>query len=130
MSIDTGVLEQIFHACDPNQTGYIEKEELARICAGLELNQEEFDDIFQDLDLDNDGRISKYDFVAGFTDVCQSFAQKKVSSQTLKGPGLDSILAWENFLEELGLDYYLISSKRYEIETCNIVLYRFMSTPP
>ncbi|XP_074660668.1 ras and EF-hand domain-containing protein homolog isoform X2 [Tubulanus polymorphus] len=52
--------EKLFNACDFNRSGFIEREDMRRFCAGLEPS--DIDEIFETLDEDKDGRISKTDF--------------------------------------------------------------------
>jgi len=61
---DVGGIAQLFAACDLNQSGFIEEEELRAICH--ELSHEELADVFQQLDRDSDGKISLKEFADGF----------------------------------------------------------------
>ena len=112
-------IEELFAACDLDNSGYIEKSELLELCADLELTQVEFDDIFRDLDTDGDGKISKADFQSGFASVSTLFSRRKTpptsragSRECLERP-VDGARAWEGFMVDLELEYFLISPGRY-----------------
>ena len=115
MSFDREVLEQLFHACDKNKSGYLEREDLRPLCLDLELTEWEFEDVYQDLDVDKDGVINLEDFVTGVRDVCQTLSQRRAGTRETREQSLDSVVAWERFLDELGLEYYLMSMKRYGV---------------
>ncbi|ELT94783.1 hypothetical protein CAPTEDRAFT_66010, partial [Capitella teleta] len=61
-------IEQIFDYCDSDKRGFIGKHDLRKFCSSMSLNEEDFNDIYCDLDRDQDGWISKNDFVNGFED--------------------------------------------------------------
>ena len=60
-------LAQLFDACDRRRCGYIEAGELRAICSD-ELTDSQIRDVFRRLDRDGDGRVSKDDFCAGFSE--------------------------------------------------------------
>lgn len=64
MSTDDGSIGRLFQACDLDGSGYIDEDELARICG--ELSPEEIKEVFAELDKDGDGRISSSEFSEGF----------------------------------------------------------------
>lgn len=80
MSMDSGVTEDvehtvkdIFRSWDLNKNGFIEKSELACCCAELNLTNEEINNLFKELDVDCDNKISLLDFSKGFKRVCSLF---------------------------------------------------------
>ena len=111
-------LEELFKACDFDGSGFIDKSELRQLCADLELT--DFDDVFKELDQDADGRISMADFRSGFRSVSSLFSQRR--SQTQSSPkdvgqfeesAKDAHRAWQTFVVDLELGYYLLSPTRY-----------------
>lgn len=61
-------LEQLFRACDTRGTGYLDREELRKLCHRFSISSQDADAIFEDLDHDDDGRIDFRDFEKGFRD--------------------------------------------------------------
>lgn len=61
-------LEQLFRACDTRGTGYLDREELRKLCHRFSISSQDADAIFEDLDHDEDGRIDFHDFEKGFRD--------------------------------------------------------------
>ncbi|XP_065290073.1 ras and EF-hand domain-containing protein homolog isoform X2 [Dermacentor albipictus] len=61
-------LEQLFRACDTRGTGYLDREELRKLCHRFSISSQDADAIFEDLDHDDDGRIDFHDFEKGFRD--------------------------------------------------------------
>ena len=80
--MQTSEIEALFDACDLNLSGYIEKDELETLCSDLELTDAEFDEIFSELDRDQDGKISKDDFKEGFRSISNLIMKKKCNSPT------------------------------------------------
>ena len=78
--MQTSEIEALFDACDLNLSGFIEKNELETLCSDLELTEAEFDEIFCELDRDQDGKISKTDFKEGFKSVSNLLMKKKCNS--------------------------------------------------
>ena len=119
-------IDELFEACDVNKSGYIEREELRELCKELHLTDLEFEEIFNELDKDGDGKLGKQDFVQGFAGVNLLFARRKGlrggssstdvsvnnSTSSLNGPGLNAVQAWTKFLNELDLGYRHLSGLR------------------
>lgn len=61
-------LEQLFKACDTRGTGFLDQEELRKLCSRFSISSQDADAIFQDLDHDRDGKIDFDDFKKGFSD--------------------------------------------------------------
>ncbi|KAK8760043.1 hypothetical protein V5799_028683 [Amblyomma americanum] len=61
-------LEQLFRACDTRGTGYLDREELRKLCHRFSIGSQDADAIFEDLDHDEDGKIDFHDFEKGFRD--------------------------------------------------------------
>ncbi|CAN7950375.1 unnamed protein product [Ixodes pacificus] len=61
-------LEQLFKACDTRGTGYLDRDELRRLCHRFSICSQDADAIFEDLDHDSDGKIDFQDFEKGFKD--------------------------------------------------------------
>lgn len=66
-------VKDIFHAWDLNRNGFIGKPELACCCSELNLTNEELSNLFDELDVDGDKKISLLDFSKGFKRVCTLF---------------------------------------------------------
>ena len=61
-------LENLFSACDRRGTGFIDSQAFRELCASFEIDGEDADSIFTDLDHDGDNKISFEDFAFGFRD--------------------------------------------------------------
>ena len=62
-------LKQEFDAYDEDRSGYIDREELTGLLEklGEDLNQEQLDAAFRELDTDESGEIEFFEFVEWFT---------------------------------------------------------------
>jgi len=72
---DDGAMGRLFEACDLDGSGYIDKNELAAICA--ELNPTELSQVFAALDCDGDGKISTTEFALGFRSISETLIGNK-----------------------------------------------------
>ncbi|KAL7641872.1 UNVERIFIED_CONTAM: hypothetical protein RMT77_007746 [Armadillidium vulgare] len=61
-------LIHLFRICDRRDKGFIIREELEELCSSLGITKDESDVLFNDLDVDNDGKISFEDFSLGFAE--------------------------------------------------------------
>ena len=61
-------LENLFTKCDRRGTGFIDSQAFRELCASFEIEGEDADFIFYDLDHDGDNKISFEDFAHGFRD--------------------------------------------------------------
>ena len=61
-------LENLFSKCDRRGTGFIDSQAFRELCASFEIEGEDADSIFFDLDHDGDKKISFDDFAHGFRD--------------------------------------------------------------
>lgn len=63
VSVDGGVqLRLLFQACDTQKRGYIDRQEFGQLCATFQIDAEDGDVIFDDLDRDRDQRIRQVSF--------------------------------------------------------------------
>jgi hypothetical protein len=61
-------LEQLFRACDKQGAGHIGPSEFRDLCSSFDIDPDDSDTIFTDLDHDGDGQVSLEDFRWGFRD--------------------------------------------------------------
>lgn len=61
-------LEQLFKACDTRGSGFLDRDELRKLCHRFSICSQDADAIFEDLDHDTDGKIDFQDFEKGFKD--------------------------------------------------------------
>jgi hypothetical protein len=68
MNVTLSSLETLFDLADTDHSGYIEADEFKRLCEGVipESDDRLPADIFRELDIDGDGRISRTEFLTGF----------------------------------------------------------------
>ncbi len=95
-------IRQLFEACDLSGSGFIEREELAQVCEDLE--EEEFQGLFEELDLDGDGRISLTDFTTGFQSVSETLMSlgKRKPRMTPCMLNADPDVAFADFVARIG----------------------------
>ena len=87
----------LFLACDLDGSGYIDEAELAKICP--ELSNDELKEVFQALDKDGDGRISKDEFSRGFKEIGEALRERR-KSRLESGNSLDDT-SLEEFIGDL-----------------------------
>lgn len=80
MASELHSVDDLFNACDLDKSGYIERSELAAVC---DLNDEDLNEIFYqlDLDMDYDGRISVEEFCKNFQSFSDVVAELKSTRQ-------------------------------------------------
>ncbi|XP_061117175.1 ras and EF-hand domain-containing protein [Conger conger] len=93
-------LRLLFHACDLNNSGRIEKEEFFKVCSELRVRPAEVETIFSQLDLDRDGSINFEEFSSGFQGVSDFVLWGEMESEAENCDGLAQ--AWEMFQSQLG----------------------------
>eukprot|EP00095_Tigriopus_kingsejongensis_P000097 maker-scaffold1877_size25834-snap-gene-0.9 protein:Tk00097 transcript:maker-scaffold1877_size25834-snap-gene-0.9-mRNA-1 annotation:"ras and ef-hand domain-containing protein" len=80
-------LEQLFNQCDTLGTGFIDQKEFRDLCRGFEIDNNDADIIFFDLDHDGDGKISFDDFAFGFRDFVTPGSRRGSIQLGLESPG-------------------------------------------
>ena len=96
-------VEELFGTCDLDRSGYIDRQELAAVC---DLNEQDLNEIFYQLDLDNDGRISVEEFSKNFQNFSDVVADLKTSKETGNEKNRRGLTAFKN---ALGLDTTVIT---------------------
>lgn len=102
-------LEQLFNQCDTRGTGFIDQKEFRDLCRGFDIDNNDADIIFYDLDHDGDGKISFEDFAFGFRDFVTPGARRGSIQLGLESPGSNKKMqAVENgqqisYIEALGM---------------------------
>ncbi|KAK1174684.1 ras and EF-hand domain-containing protein-like isoform X2 [Acipenser oxyrinchus oxyrinchus] len=96
---DLDRLRLLFHACDANNSGSIEKEEFFSVCAELKVHPAEIECIFTKLDVDRDGSINFEEFANGFEGVSDLIDLGRMESDN---DGHNFRQAWEAFQQRLG----------------------------
>ncbi|MBN3297835.1 RASEF protein, partial [Amia calva] len=94
---DLDTLRFLFHACDLNNSGRIEKEEFFTVCSELHVQAAEIETIFTKLDVDRDGSINFEEFTNGFQGVSDLISLRGMESENG-----DFRQAWEQFHHRLG----------------------------
>lgn len=87
-------LRALFRACDADHSGRIERSEFDTICAELQVSAAHADQIFDRLDVDQDGSVTLQEFVRGF--------QGRHGPDVMEPAVGDVSSAWENFERRLG----------------------------
>uniref|UniRef100_A0A4W5R5V9 RAS and EF-hand domain containing n=1 Tax=Hucho hucho TaxID=62062 RepID=A0A4W5R5V9_9TELE len=98
MGTDRESLCSLFHACDVDNSGRIEKDEFVQICSELLVPPTEREHIFSKLDTDRDGTINLAEFISGFHRIAE---QVYCGDMESKSWGVSS-QAWEDFQTRLG----------------------------
>ncbi|KAJ8380893.1 hypothetical protein SKAU_G00016710 [Synaphobranchus kaupii] len=98
IAVGQGQLRLLFHACDVNNSGQIEKEEFFKVCSELRVRPAEIETIFSQLDLDRDGSINFEEFSCGFQGVSEFVLWGGMESDSSDGLAQ----AWETFQSSLG----------------------------
>ncbi|XP_056319033.1 ras and EF-hand domain-containing protein isoform X1 [Danio aesculapii] len=91
-------LRELFHACDVDHSGRIEKWEFEKICSELHVQSSEIDSLFSRLDTDEDGAINLEEFMEGF----QESHLLKEPEMSGEPAGETFSAAWEDFKSRLG----------------------------
>ncbi|KAF4109622.1 ras and EF-hand domain-containing protein [Onychostoma macrolepis] len=92
-------LRELFHACDVDHSGRIERWEFVRICSELRVRSAEIDALFARLDTDRDGTINLEEFMDGFQ---ESHLLKDEEEMRSEHAGESFSAAWEDFKSRLG----------------------------
>lgn len=92
-------VNELFGACDLDESGFIDKSELAAVS---DLNEKEVDEIFRQLDLDNDGRISVEEFSKSFQNFTDVVAEIKSQKKEKLADSQKGLLALKNELGKEG----------------------------
>ncbi|MGH0156710.1 UNVERIFIED_CONTAM: hypothetical protein FKN15_067323 [Acipenser sinensis] len=104
---DLDRLRLLFHACDANNSGRIEKEEFFSVCSELKVHPAEIECIFTKLDVDRDGSINFEEFANGFEGVSDLINLGRMESDN---DGDNFRQAWEAFQQRLGEEAKFIPS--------------------
>lgn len=100
-SVDVdSTVKDIFHAWDLNKNGFIEQSELACCCSELNLTIEQVANLFDELDVDGDKKISLQDFSKGFKRVCSLF---EADFNELSSPETRETRKFDKLLDALGV---------------------------
>ncbi|XP_064867476.1 ras and EF-hand domain-containing protein-like [Oncorhynchus nerka] len=98
MGRDRESLCSLFHACDVDNSGQIEKCEFIQICSELNVPPTEREHIFSKLDTDRDGTINLAEFISGFLGISEQVYCGNMESESWEV----SSPAWEDFQTRLG----------------------------
>ncbi|XP_070992870.1 ras and EF-hand domain-containing protein-like isoform X3 [Oncorhynchus clarkii lewisi] len=98
MGMNRQSLCSLFHACDVDNSGRIEKDEFFQICSELLVPPTEREHIFSKLDIDRDGTINLAEFISGFHRISEQVYRGDMEN---KSWGVSS-QAWEDFQTRLG----------------------------
>uniref|UniRef100_A0A8C8FJH6 EF-hand domain-containing protein n=1 Tax=Oncorhynchus tshawytscha TaxID=74940 RepID=A0A8C8FJH6_ONCTS len=98
MGRDRESLCSLFHACDVDHSGQIEKYEFIQICSELNVPPTEREHIFSKLDTDRDGTINLAEFISGFLGISEQVYCGNMESESWEV----SSPAWEDFQTRLG----------------------------
>ncbi|XP_078666232.1 ras and EF-hand domain-containing protein homolog isoform X8 [Branchiostoma floridae x Branchiostoma belcheri] len=109
----SGDLEEIFTNLDRSGSGFLEKSDFENLCQNLELDGEEVEAVFRELDKDGDRRISLHEFTDGLKHVEVFMRQRAVSSPAVTGRTSSPVTreAWGLFSHRSGRDLFLLPSQ-------------------
>lgn len=117
MSQNVDILDNAFS--NVSQSGHMDLEVFTSLCTSLDLglSSSEIYDLFADLDHDQNGRITRDNFVHGLvgskpTNSSQSTDMSNRYVDVTTGVQLTSAAAWEMFLDEIGLKFFLMTQGR------------------
>ncbi|KAL4630126.1 ras and EF-hand domain-containing protein isoform X1 [Arapaima gigas] len=95
-------LRFMFHACDVNNSGRIEKEDFLKVCSELLVQPAEVETIFSRLDADRDGSINFEEFSRGFQGVSALLCAGDGALEMEHEAGDSSARAWHDFEQRIG----------------------------
>ncbi|XP_071796423.1 ras and EF-hand domain-containing protein homolog isoform X8 [Asterias amurensis] len=95
--LDEARIQQLFAACDLNNSGCIEYDDLKELCADLAIRENELIDVFRELDINGDGKITISEFTEGFQSVETLFMRSKTEQARRKSQPLNAQISWEAF---------------------------------
>eukprot|EP00058_Branchiostoma_floridae_P012312 XP_002597800.1 hypothetical protein BRAFLDRAFT_100555 [Branchiostoma floridae] len=109
-------LEEIFSNLDRSGSGFIEKSDFENLCQNLELDGDEVEAVFKELDKDGDRRISLHEFTDGLKHVELFVRRRAVSSPACTGRVVRTSSpvtreAWGHFSHRSGRDLFLLPSQ-------------------
>ena len=81
MNCSLSTLEKLFDAADTDRSGFVEFDEFCQLCEGvLPTGDIRPVDIFRELDSDGDGKISRNEFLTGFSRTCRQILFRRTST--------------------------------------------------
>ena len=113
-------LENLFSACDRRGTGFIDSQAFRELCASFDIEGEDADSIFTDLDHDGDNKISYDDFAFGFRDFLTPGARRGSIQLGLSPPPDTSKLIQNSSREHSSPELGQKISKRNSKNKCEV----------
>ena len=110
--LDEARIQQLFAACDLNNSGCIEYDDLKELCADLAIRESELIDVFRELDINGDGKITITEFTKGFQSVETLFTRTRTGRDVHRAPR-ESVpsygqISWDAFSGQLSGSHILI----------------------
>lgn len=113
-------IRELFGTCDLDGSGYIDRHELAAVC---DLEDGDLSDVFEQLDLDNDGRISIDEFSEHFQRFSNIVAELKTAKVNLSSANRCK-RSFVAFKKNVGIDLSLIPRYGLRVVCVQCRLYR------
>jgi hypothetical protein len=123
MSFDNRTVVALFESCSKAKPGYIDKDEFKVLSKDLNVTPAGYKTLMKEMGFDRTGHISKREFIRAYREACR-VAKRTSRSNRGNGVTLDSrgrldsakvnaTTAWESFLDDMGIEFYLMCRSRY-----------------
>lgn len=111
--METETISQLFSACDKDSKGFLDRQEFYDLCTDHNWGGSQLEDLFNSLDINNDGKIEKQEFVERFQTIAEALVDSDIESQerteqsfvrtsTPQPYTRKYTKSWETFLDEFG----------------------------
>ena len=121
----------LFLSCDQDSKGFLDLDDFSGLCADLNLDSHQLNELFNSLDVNCNGKIEKHEFVNGFQAVASCFTEQNANSsyETPHSPEYRTStpnkgqpnpdLQWDNLVNSYGHVILALSRYVHKMEIIN-----------